>query len=232
MTTWQDVWKRKASKHAPGGFSLAALMELDGYDISCSAVTPDDFVAFSDRLIEKLELKPGDSMLEIGCGAGALCKAVRDRGIHVAGVDYTPELVEICRMAIPDGHFTAAEAAAFDLPRKDYDAVVSHSVFHYFPSVEYAVDAFRRMVDHCRPGGIVALTDMHDLRRREEHERRRKEMIGEEEYNRLYKELRHTYYDPAVFEKTADEICSEHWLEDQFLKSESGKFKFNFFARR
>jgi len=232
MTGWQSVWSRKATSHETEDFSLRALMELDGYDISCSAVSVDDFIVFADALIEKLELTAGDAMLEVGCGAGALCKAVHDRGIRVAGIDYTPRLVEICQKAIPEGDFHASEGARLDLPKKDYDAVISHSVFHYFPSEDYAVETFRRMVKHVRPGGIVALTDMHDANRREEHEKRRKEMIGEKKYNELYKELSHTYYDPDVFAREARDLCSDYWLEDQFLKSESGKFKFNFFARK
>ncbi len=232
MTSWQDVWTRKAGAHESGDFSLAALMELDGYDISCSAVTTNDFITFAGLLMEKLELSKGNSMLEIGCGAGALCKAVADRGINISGVDYTQGLVDICKKAIPRGTFIAAEAAEFSMPKKDFDAVVSHSVFHYFPSSDYALKAFRRMVEHTRPGGIIALTDMHDARLEEEHENRRREMIGEEEYNRLYKELSHSFFDPAIFQELAEDICSEHWLEDQFLKSESGQFKFNFFARK
>ena len=232
MIDWRDVWMRKAKSHQGDDYSLARLIALDGFDNSCSAVTVDDFRAFADRLIEKLALRPGDSVLEVGCGAGAMCKALHERGLKVAGVDYTPGLVEICRRAIPDGTFLVAEGATFEMEKKDFDAVISHSVFHYFPSEEYALRTFRRMVEHTRDGGFIALTDMHDIRKKEEHERRRKEMLGEEEYNRLYKEVSHTYYDPSIFQRVADEICSEHWVEDQFLKSESGKFKFNFYARK
>lgn len=207
-------------------------MELDGYDISCSSVSEKEFVVFARRLAELLELSPGKSVLEIGCGAGALCKVMSDMGIEVAGVDYTPDLVEICRKALPQGQFFVGDGATFDVPQKGFDAVVSHSVFHYFPSDDYALEAYRRMMAHCRPGGIVALTDMHDARLREEHESRRKMMIGEEQYKRLYAELRHHYYDPGIFTRAAEAMGAKSWIEDQFLKSESAKFKFNFFSRK
>ncbi|MEM9585155.1 MAG: class I SAM-dependent methyltransferase [Pseudomonadota bacterium] len=232
MSTWQDIWQRKALNHEEADYSLAQLMKLDGYDISCSAVSVDGFRDFAAQLKEKLAVTEGQSVLEIGCGAGALLKAFDDLGLTVAGLDYTDELVQICRAAIPGGVFETGEAKELDFEKKDFDAVVSHSVFHYFPSTDYALESFSKMIDHTREGGIVALTDMHLASMKEAHEKHRMEMIGEAKFKELYSELSHSYFDPADFVAVAKEKCAEVSVEDQFIKTESAAYKFNLFARK
>lgn len=232
METWQNIWQRKALSHENSNYSLAELMKLDGYDISCSAVSVEGFKAFSAQLQDKLALTSGQSVLEVGCGAGALLKAFSDAGLKVAGLDYTDALIDICRSALPEGHFAIGEAKDLDLEKRDYDAVVSHSVFHYFPSTDYALDSFSKMIDHTKTGGIVALTDMHLASMKEAHEQHRMEMIGEEKFKELYKELSHSYFEPEDFVALAKTKCSEVWIEDQFIESESAPFKFNLFAKK
>ena len=62
------------------------------------------------------------------------------------------------------------------------------------------------------------------------HESHRMEMIGEEKFKELYRDLSHSYFDPDDFIAVAEQKCSKVWIEKQFIESESAKFKFNLFT--
>lgn len=229
-TSWNDVWENKAEAiETP---SLIDLMRMDGYDISCSSVGPEELVKFTLNLKEKLKLQEASHILEVGCGAGAICKILSDNGMQITGIDYTKKLVDIARKVMPSHEFHCADAVGYELSNKQYDLVLCHSVCHYFPSDEYMTRALDKMLDHCGNNGIIAITDVHDADLEDEHIRRRKETIGEELYEKLYADLSHTFFKKSLFTNFAATNNLNIDIEDQFLKSESGKFKFNVYLTK
>ena len=44
-----------------------------------------------------LDLKPGESAIDIACGQGVLCRALHERGVQVTGVDGATELIQAAR---------------------------------------------------------------------------------------------------------------------------------------
>jgi SAM-dependent methyltransferase len=59
-----------------------------------------------DFLVDALALKPGDRLLDAGCGPGRHAIELARRGIEVTGIDVSPEFLELARAA----------AAVNDLP--------------------------------------------------------------------------------------------------------------------
>lgn len=53
------------------------------------------------------------SVLDLGCGEGWLCRALRVWGIHTWGIDATATLVEAARAADPDGDYSCLDYATF-----------------------------------------------------------------------------------------------------------------------
>jgi SAM-dependent methyltransferase len=51
----------------------------------------DEIVAF---IVETLDLRPGDRVLDLGCGSGAHALRLAQRGIQAVGLDIAPRLVE------------------------------------------------------------------------------------------------------------------------------------------
>ena len=59
----------------------------------------------------------GLSVLDLGCGNGALTKELADRGHDAAGMDASEELLEIAREKYPDISFFRGDAADFHTER-------------------------------------------------------------------------------------------------------------------
>ncbi len=48
--------------------------------------------------LDMLDLKPGQTMLELGCGDGKVLVAAAERGWHVVGIELNPLLVLVCKV--------------------------------------------------------------------------------------------------------------------------------------
>ena len=91
------------------------------------------------------------SVLDLGCGNGALTKELADRGHDAAGMDASQELLEIAREKYPDISFFHGDAADFHMERK-FDAVFSNAVLHWIDRQKQP-DMVSCVRDVLKPGG-------------------------------------------------------------------------------
>lgn len=191
---WRSVWERKGEEAGDATtLSIDALLQANGYDTDCSDITPAAWAAFVDRVLNRLGANSGDTLFEVGCGAGAFLLACHDRGLTVAGCDYSTTLAALASKALPDSLIVCRQANELSvLPQ--YDFVVSAGVFHYFPDLTYAAGVIDVMVNKARKG--VAVLDLPDVAQREANLQLRYELAGSREaYEKRYEGLDHLHYD-------------------------------------
>ncbi len=121
------------------------------------------YIAESTRKTEALlALQPGETVLDIGCGTGALLRQLAQSHPPqlLSGVDPVPEMLALARGKLA-AEVDLREGWAESLPYPDasFDAVASCNVLHYLASPEKAL---REMLRVLRPGGRLALTDWCD----------------------------------------------------------------------
>lgn len=75
----------------------------------------------------------GRLFLDVGCGRGALAKALTARGAQVVGIDPAVEAIEAARAAVPEARFDAGGAEALPYPAGHFDAVLLLNSFHHVP---------------------------------------------------------------------------------------------------
>ena len=112
--------------------------------------------------LSRLELEPGESLLDVGCGTGVLLKAL-STSVHnatLAGADPSPEMLKVARKRL-DEAVRLEESPAENLPFADasFDVVVSANAFHYFRN---PLGALAEMARVLRPNGRLVLTDWCD----------------------------------------------------------------------
>ena len=228
-TRWHQVWEARqlSDEHAT---TLAGLMQADGLDTGFGDVSADAWSVFVQSIIDRLGVRPGQSVYEVGCGAGAFLYEFDQAGAAVAGLDYSNALITIARQAMPWGNFAVAEAAALDVhPLADF--VVSCGVFLYFDTLEYATRVIGKMAAKARIG--VAVLDVPDLDLRDRAMASRVATVGgPEAYRARYKGLDHLYYRRdwirEAFERAG---LYEITVEDQEVAGyDNGAFRFNAFG--
>jgi SAM-dependent methyltransferase len=108
-------------------------------------------------------VKPGVSLLDVGCGPGTITAdlAARIAPGQVTAVEVTVDALEIARAeATVRGQsnirFAVCDVHALDFPDNTFDIVHAHQVLQH---VGDPVEALREMRRVCRPGGIVAARD-------------------------------------------------------------------------
>jgi trans-aconitate methyltransferase len=98
-------------------------------------------------VVELLAPRPGDRILDLGCGDGALTKRLVDLGCDVVAVDSSAEQVEAARKLGLDAHVMSGETLAFI---DEFDAVFSNAVLHWIRNADLMIAAVYRSL---KPGG-------------------------------------------------------------------------------
>ncbi|MDX2169224.1 MAG: class I SAM-dependent methyltransferase, partial [Deltaproteobacteria bacterium] len=77
------------------------------------------------RAVAALHLAPGDLVVDLGCGTGDLCDAVRDAGARAVGVDFAAAMLAGARVRASADALLRADAARLPLRDGIASAVVS-----------------------------------------------------------------------------------------------------------
>ena len=81
-------------------------------------------------VVELLAPKPGERILDLGCGTGHLTHQIAAAGAEVIGLDKSQPMIEEARRLYPDLHFEIADATDFHLAQP-FDAVFSNAAIHW-----------------------------------------------------------------------------------------------------
>jgi 2-polyprenyl-3-methyl-5-hydroxy-6-metoxy-1,4-benzoquinol methylase len=126
---------------------------------------------------QKLDLKPTDRLLDIGCGPGTNLIPLSFLVQSAMGVDH-PETIKALssRVKLSNVEYLAGNFLDLEIVAR-FTKIVIYSVLHYLASEEEVVTFLRRACDLLEPGGRLLVGDMPntDLRRRFQASSRGKE---------------------------------------------------------
>lgn len=110
------------------------------------------------RLLFALQryVKPGDKVLDLGCGAGKFTAWVKAAGYDCVGMDLSEAALEMARRQAPEGSFAPLNAdGTIPAPEAAFAAVWATEVIEHVLDVPAFLAEIRRVL---RPGGILILT--------------------------------------------------------------------------
>lgn len=100
-------------------------------------------------LLELLEAKSGELILDLGCGTGHLTSQIAASGAKVAGVDRSPEMIQQAREKYPVLRFEVMDARKMAFSEQ-FDAVFSNATLHWIKEPELVVAGIAKTL---RTGG-------------------------------------------------------------------------------
>ena len=110
-----------------------------------------------DRLVGHGVGRPGQRLLDIGCGTGTLARQFAARGCLVTGLDVDGRMLEAAgSLAAAEGAevvWVEAPAERTGLPDGSFEAVAAAQCWHWFDGLAAAVEVRRLLV----PGGLLAI---------------------------------------------------------------------------
>jgi ubiquinone/menaquinone biosynthesis C-methylase UbiE len=143
----------------------SAMPDTSGFQLGGTAPENYDrfvtvFMApFVDAIVQRANIKRGDSVLDVACGTGTVARAastlVGDTG-SVAGLDINPGMLEVAQRISSDAdrriewHEASAESMPFEDAR--FDAVLSSQGIMFFPDLRQGLSEMCRVANH---GGRV-----------------------------------------------------------------------------
>jgi len=104
-------------------------------------------------LLVLLNAKPGERILDVGCGTGQLTAEIAQFGAEVVGIDSSPDMVRTARENFPHVLFEVADAAALPYSH-EFDVVISNAALHWVRNQRGAIASIARAL---KPGGRLVL---------------------------------------------------------------------------
>lgn len=97
--------------------------------------------ALADAVMDWLQPRPGERILDLGCGDGVLTAQLAASGAVVTGVDASPELLAAARARGLDARLMDGEALGF---AGEFDAVFSNAALHWMQAADKVIAGVRR----------------------------------------------------------------------------------------
>ncbi|MCU1590520.1 MAG: Ubiquinone/menaquinone biosynthesis C-methylase UbiE [Frankiales bacterium] len=120
------------------------------------------FTPIAAGLVDQLDLRPGERVLDVGCGRGAalfpLAERVGPSG-HVTGIDLAPGMIaatakDVASRGLTNVTLQLMDASDPDLPTSSYDVIASSLVLFFLPDPPAALRTWRALL---APGGRIGV---------------------------------------------------------------------------
>jgi ubiquinone/menaquinone biosynthesis C-methylase UbiE len=149
---WQSSEPAKRLRRGPD--RDAALAQYEGraatYDLELALFEP-----IRDLAIERLELRPGETVLDVGCGTGLslarLRRAVGPSG-HVVGIEQCPAMIDRARRRIAGQEGANVTLLCAPAEEAGVDGCADAALFHFTHDILRRPAALDRVLRHLKSG--------------------------------------------------------------------------------
>jgi ubiquinone/menaquinone biosynthesis C-methylase UbiE len=134
------------------------------YDFAVSVTTLGHARRLRKMTVDNAVIKPGDSVLDVGCGTGevTLLAKTRAKNGKVYGIDPAPEMITVARKKAAhkklDIDFRVGVIESLPFPDASIDVVTSSLMMHHLPE-DLKVRGLAEIYRVLKPGGRLLIAD-------------------------------------------------------------------------
>ena len=168
--TWQDLSIKRNKKmhhnHSHDNNEQAPITRGETfrwatfYDLIVKFVTLGKDQALRRKTVDFAQLKPGDHVLDVGCGTGDLALAAKTAvgaSGTVYGIDPSPEMIARARrkadLNAMDVQFQTGVIEKLAFPDNEFDVALISFVIHHLPGDDLKAQGLAEVFRILRPGG-------------------------------------------------------------------------------
>jgi demethylmenaquinone methyltransferase/2-methoxy-6-polyprenyl-1,4-benzoquinol methylase len=129
-----------------------------GYDASARRT-----MRVRERTIARLDLRPGDRVLDVACGTGLSLASLRDAvgaGGEVVGIELSPDMLAIARRRVREAGWRNVWLVESSMESADVPFGLDALLFHFTHDVMRSPGALQRIFAAAKPGARVAIAGM------------------------------------------------------------------------
>lgn len=128
------------------------------YDTVVAHLMPEQ--ELKSRLLDIAGVKPGDAVLDLGCGTGTLAVMAAQRGARVTGVDADSRMLAQAAPKVDglDVRLIEGSTTTVELEEASFDIVISSLFFHHLADADKRL-TLERTVRWLKPGGRLVIAD-------------------------------------------------------------------------
>lgn len=146
-------------------FAMASTRSMSFYD---DIMVPRLFEPWAELLLDELNLRKGQAVLDLACGPGSVTRRIALRvgtSGRVTGCDLSAAMLEIARSktsfeASAPIEYLECSADSIDVPENGFDVVTCQQGLQFFPNRPAALAEMRRTL---RPGGQLGVAVWCDI---------------------------------------------------------------------
>jgi SAM-dependent methyltransferase len=118
------------------------------------ALSEDRQTRTYEAALARVELAPGQSVLDIGCGVGAFLRLVSERGARAHGLDASRTLLDVARSRLPQADLQVGDMESLPYEEDAFDLVTGFNSFFFANDI---VAALREAGRVAKPGAPVVI---------------------------------------------------------------------------
>jgi arsenite methyltransferase len=143
------------------GHNMGLAFSKEAAERLIATYSTPDLVRQRDATLQRLNLRPGERVIDIGCGPGFLCKSMTGAigpTCRVVGIDISRDLIDfaIKDLSVEAIEYRAGNAMALPFDAGQFDVAVSTQVLEYVVDADVALREIARVL---RPGGRAFIVD-------------------------------------------------------------------------
>lgn len=219
LRNWADVYNERALRFSDP-------LEICEFYAGQQTCPPEWFSAVADVIATSLELRPQDSVLEVGCGCGVLMRHVLPRAGRFVGIDAAELPLQVARKDVPEATFMQAFAESLPFPNAEFDACFCYQVLHLLGDMDIVRQSCREMLRVVKPGGRVLLGQIPDAAKHDEYQAIRRQRTFQRAPV-VQHDLKWLWFQREFFEELKPQVRSLEITTHALDADPSTHFRFN-----
>jgi trans-aconitate methyltransferase len=108
---------------------------------------------YGENLIQLLEPKENERILDLGCGSGQLTFKINELVRETIGIDKSAEMIADAKSKFPNIEFLVKDAENFKFDKK-FDSIFSNATLHWVKNYK---DSIKSMYENLKPNGKIVV---------------------------------------------------------------------------